>query len=194
MISPIVEYWRRIESGEEKTSHTVAVIYKYQANRILHPDAGAEFFYSERRANHAITFIERYCRHSKGSAGGKPFLLELFQKAFVACIFGFIDDSGLRQYQEVLMIIGKKNGKSTLAAGIGLYMMVADGEPGAEVYAVATKKDQAKIIWNEASRMTKKSRALHYTRENQRGVIRTKVAELTADYNDSVFCEMLSVS
>lgn len=185
--SPIVTYWKKIEAGEEKTSHKVAVMYEYQANRILHPDAGAEFFYSAKRAEHAIAFIEKYCRHSKGSAGGKPFKLELFQKAFVACIFGFVDDSGFRQYQEVLLIIGKKNGKSTLAAAIGLYMMVADGEPGAEVYAVATKKDQAKIIWNEASRMVKKSGALHYTRENQRGVIRTKVAELTADYNDSVF-------
>lgn len=186
-MNPIVEYSRRIESGEERTSHKVAVFYKYQAQRILHPDPGAEFFYSPKRAAHAITFIEKYCRHSKGSAGGKPFILELWQRAFVACAFGFIDDSGFRQYQEDLLIVAKKNGKSTLAAAIGLYMMVADGEAGAEVYAVATKKDQAKIIWNEASRMVKKSGALHYHRENQRGVIKCKVAELTADYNDSVF-------
>ena len=185
--NPVVEYSRRIESGEERTSHKAAIMYKYQAERILHPDEGAEFFYSPKRADHAIAFIEHYCRHSKGSAGGKPFILELWQRALVAVMFGFIDDSGLRQYQEALLIVAKKNGKSTLAAAIGLYMMVADGEAGSEVYAVATKKDQAKIIWNEASRMVKKSGALHYTRENQRGVIHTKVAELTADYNDSVF-------
>lgn len=184
---PICEYYAAIESGQIKTSHKVEIFYKYQANRILHPDPAAEFLYSPRRADHAITFIEKYCRHSKGSAGGKPFILEPFERAFVACAFGFVDDSGMRQYQEVLLIVAKKNGKSTLAAAIGLYMMVADGEPGAEVYAVATKKDQAKIIWQEASRMVKKSGFLHYTRENQRGVIRTKVAELTSDYNDSVF-------
>ena len=185
--NPIVEYWRLIESGEERTSHKIEVVYKYQANRILHPDPAADFLYSERRANHAITFIERYCRHSKGSAGGKPFIMEPFQRAATACIFGFVDDSGFRQYQEAMLLIGKKNGKSTWAAGVGLYLMVADSEPGAEVYAVATKKDQAKIIWNEASRMVKKSGKLHYTRENQRGVIKCKVGELTADYNDSVF-------
>ena len=185
--NPILEYWELIESGKETVSHKVRVFYEYQANRILQPDPTAEFVYSPKRALHAVEFIEGYCRHSKGSAGGKPFLMEVWQRAFVACIFGWIDDSGFRQYQEALMIVGKKNGKSTLAAGIGLYMMVADGEPGAEVYAVATKRDQAKIIWNEASRMVKKSGYLHYTRENQRGVIRTKVGELTADYNDSVF-------
>ena len=185
--NPILEYWELIESGKETVSHKVRVFYEYQAKRILQPDPAAEFVYSPRRALHAIEFIEGYCRHSKGSAGGKPFLMEVWQRAFTACIFGWIDDSGFRQYQEALMIVGKKNGKSTLAAGIGLYMMVADGEPGAEVYAVATKRDQAKIIWNEASRMVKKSGYLHYTRENQRGVIRTKVGELTADYNDSVF-------
>lgn len=185
--NPILEYWELIESGKETVSHKVRVFYEYQANRILQPDPTAEFVYSPKRALHAVEFVEGYCRHSKGSAGGKPFLMEVWQRAFVACIFGWIDDSGFRQYQEALMIVGKKNGKSTLAAGIGLYMMVADGEPGAEVYAVATKRDQAKIIWNEASRMVKKSGYLHYTRENQRGVIRTKVGELTADYNDSVF-------
>ena len=185
--NPILEYWELIESGKETVSHKVRVFYEYQANRILQPDPTAEFVYSPKRALHAVEFIEGYCRHSKGSAGGKPFIMEVWQRAFVACIFGWIDDSGFRQYQEALMIVGKKNGKSTLAAGIGLYMMVADGEPGAEVYAVATKRDQAKIIWNEASRMVKKSGYLHYTRENQRGVIRTKVGELTADYNDSVF-------
>lgn len=185
--NPILEYWELIESGKETVSHKVRVFYEYQANRILQPDPTAEFVYSPKRALHAVEFIEGYCRHSKGSAGGKPFLMEVWQRAFVACIFGWIDDSGFRQYQEALMIVGKKNGKSTLAAGIGLYMMVADGEPGAEVYAVATKRDQAKIIWNEAGRMVKKSGYLHYTRENQRGVIRTKVGELTADYNDSVF-------
>lgn len=112
--NPILEYWELIESGKETVSHKVRVFYEYQANRILQPDPTAEFVYSPKRALHAVEFIEGYCRHSKGSAGGKPFLMEVWQRAFTACIFGWIDDSGFRQYQEALMIVGKKNGKSTL--------------------------------------------------------------------------------
>lgn len=144
-------------------------------------DPLSEWEYSSARANHAIEFVENYCRHSKGKMGGKPFILELWQKALVAAAFGIIHKvTGLRKYREVLLMVARKNGKSTLSAAIGLYMQLADGEAGAEVYAVATKKDQAKIIWLEAKRMVKKSSVL--LRRNK-----PLVAELTADFNDSFF-------
>ncbi len=79
-----------------------------------------------------------------------------------------------------MLVVGRKNGKSTLAAAIGLYMQMADGEPGPEVYAVATKKDQAKIIWLEAKRMVRKSPSL-------RKRMKTLVAEINSDFNDSFF-------
>ena len=113
--------------------------------------------------------------------GGQPFILELWQKALVAATFGIVHKiTGLRKYREVLLMVARKNGKSTLSAAIGLYMQMADGEPGAEVYAVATKKDQAKIIWLEAKRMVKKSGVL--LKRNK-----PLVAELTAEFNDSFF-------
>ena len=144
-------------------------------------DPQSEWEYSAVKANHAIEFIENYCKHSKGKMGGKPFIMELWQKALVAATFGIVHKiTGLRKYREVLLMVARKNGKSTLSAAIGLYMQMADGEPGAEVYALASKKDQAKIIWLEAKRMVKKSPVL--LRRNK-----PLVAELVADFNDSFF-------
>jgi phage terminase large subunit-like protein len=147
-----------------------------------------EFFYSPARANHVIEFAENYCRHSKGKWGGKPVILELWEKAMLATIFGFIDIEGNRKYQEAILIIGKKNGKSLLASIVGLYLLIGDGEPGPEIYAVASKRDQAKIIWQEAKRMVRKSPALLKR-------IKTLVAELSSElYNDGVFKPLASDS
>lgn len=137
--------------------------------------------YNDKRANHAVDFVQKYCKHSKGKMGGKPFILEIWERAAVAATFGFIHKiDGTRRFLEVVLIVARKNGKSTLAAAIGLYLMIADQEPGAEVYAVATKKDQAKVIWLEAKRMVKKSPSL-------RRKIKTLVAEMNSGFNDSVF-------
>lgn len=144
-------------------------------------DPQSEWEYSSTKANHAIEFVENYCKHSKGKMGGKPFIMELWQKALVAATFGIVHKiTGLRKHREVLLMVARKNGKSTLSAAIGLYMQLADGEPGAEVYALASKKDQAKIIWLEAKRMVKKSPVL--LKRNK-----PLVAELVADFNDSFF-------
>jgi phage terminase large subunit-like protein len=117
--------------------------------------------------------------------GGKPVILEVWEKAMIATIFGFIDIEGNRKYREALLIVGKKNGKSLLASAVGNYLLIADGESGPEVYSVATKKDQAKIIWSEAVRMRNKSPALRK---------RTKalVGELKADFNDGTFKALAS--
>lgn len=184
--NPILEYHNKIESGEEIVSHKVATIYKKLASDVAHSEG--QYVYSPKRAMHPIEFIENFCKHSKGKAGGKPFVLELWQKALVAAMFGFVDAiDETRKYQEVLLIVARKNGKSTLSAAIGLYLMIADGEPGAEIYSVATKKDQAKIIWLEAKRMVQKSQRLHWARNNKMGKIKTLVGEMVSDYNDSVY-------
>jgi phage terminase large subunit-like protein len=185
MINPILEYWKQIESGQEVVSKKI--YHTYQKIVADLNDKNGEYYYSPRRAQHAIDFIERYCKHSKGVMGGKPFLLELWQKALIATVFGFIDIEGNRKYRRCILIIAKKNGKSLLASAIGLYLQIADNEPGAEVYAVATKKDQAKIIWQEAKRMVRKSPAL-------RKRIKTLVAELNSESNDSVFKPLASDS
>lgn len=182
--NPILEYWEKIQSGEEVVSDKVYRTYKKIVSDIRNPGV---YFYSPARANHVLEFAENYCRHSKGKFGGKPVRLELWEKAHLAAVFGFIDDDGLRKYRESLLIVGKKNGKSLLASIVGLYMLMADGEPGPEVYAVATKKDQSKIIWLEAKRMIRKSPAL-----SKRA--KTLVAEIDTEYNDGVFKPLASDS
>lgn len=182
--NPIREYWTAIQNGEEIVSQKVEKTYRKLVYDLDHPD---EFFYSNKRANHIIEFAENYCRHSKGKYGGKRVVLELWEKALLASIFGFIDIEGNRKYREAILIVGKKNGKSLLASVVGLYMQIADGEPGPEVYAVATKREQAKIIWQEAKRMVAKSPTLLKR-------IRSLVGEMLSDFNDGIFKPLASDS
>lgn len=178
--NPIIAYHNKIESGEEVVSRKVKKVYAHIVHDIiLNPDC--EWEYDAAKASHAVEFIEKYCKHSKGNMGGKPFFLELWQKALVAAMFGIVHKiDGTRKYQEVILIVARKNGKSTLAAAVALYLMIADGELGPEVYAVATKKDQAKIIWLEAKRMVQKSPVL-------RRRIKPLVSEMESSFNDGVF-------
>lgn len=182
--NPILEYWEKIQNKEIRVSDKVFRTYKKVVKDIESPE---EYFYSSNRANHILEFAENYCRHSKGKFGGKPVELELWEKAHLATVFGFVDIEGNRKYRESLLIVGKKNGKSLLASVVGLYMLTADGEMGPEVYAVATKKDQSKIIWLESKRMVKKSPSL--TKR-----VRSLVAELDTDFNDGVFKPLASDS
>lgn len=180
--NPIVEYYTWINRNKQNRERTSTKVRKTYAElvRIIN-DPKSEWEYDSDKALHAIYFIERFCKHSKGKLGGKPFILQLWQKALVAATFGMVHKiDGTRKYQEVMLIVGRKNGKSTLAAAIGLYMQMGDGEPGAEVYACATKRDQAKIIWLEAKRMVKKSKVLAKR-------MKPLVAEIKCDLNDSFF-------
>lgn len=157
--NPILDYWQAIETGAVRVSRKVREQYRRLVEDIKAPRE--PWIYDPDRANHALFFIEAFCKHTKGKWGGKPVVLELWQRALIAAAFGFIDkNTRLRRFRKVLLVVGRKNGKSTLAAAVGLYLLIADGEPGAEIYCAATKKDQAKIIWLEAKRMVRKSPAL----------------------------------
>ena len=180
--NPIREYWQAIEEGREVVSRKVYKTYRHLIRQLDEP---GEYFYSPARANHVLEFFENYCHHSKGKFGGRLVELELWEKALLAALFGFVDIEGNRQFRKCLLIVGKKNGKSLLASGIGLYMQLADGESGPEVYAVATKKDQAKIIWQEAKRMVRKSPTLLKR-------VRTLVSEIVSDFNDGIFKALAS--
>lgn len=185
--SPILEYYERIKSGAEVVSRKIARVYRKLAED-LSGSVGADgtvYHYSHSRANHILEFAENYCRHSKGKLGGQLVVLELWEKAMLAAMFGFIDDEGRRKYREIILIVAKKNGKSLIGSIVGLYLQVGDGEPGAEVYAVATKKDQAKIIWGEAKRMVNKSPEL-------RRIIKPLVGEMDCAANESVFKPLAS--
>ncbi len=184
--NPILEYWEAMESGIETVCTKVRKTYRKLAEDLS--DGESPYFYSAKRANHVIEFAENYCRHSKGKFGGQRVVLELWEKALLAAVFGFIDINGNRKYRDAVLIVGKKNGKSLIASIIGLYLLIGDGEPGPEVYAVATKKDQAKIIWLESKRMVMKSPTL-------RKRIKPLTHELSSEeFNDGVFKPLASDS
>lgn len=184
--NPILEYWEQIENGTTLVPKKIYQQYE-EIVRWLKDGGYKEWFYSSQRANHIIEFAENFCCHSKGKMAGKKVVLELWEKAYLASVYGFIDIEGYRKHQRVVLIVGKKNGKSLLDSIMGLYGLVGDGEGGPEVYAVATKKDQAKIVWSEAKRMVAKSPKL-------RKRIKALVGGIFSEFNDGEFKALASDS
>jgi len=152
----IVQYNDLLQRGEIPASRRVKAVYARLAadtNSIR-----GSYIFDEARANRPIDFIERFCKHSKGEWAGQGIRLELFQKAYIQALYGFVDvETGLRQYRESFFLVGRKNGKSTLLAGLALYMLTSDSEGGAEVYSTATKYAQARLLFDEAHNMIKQS-------------------------------------
>lgn len=151
------EYWRKIESGEIVTSRRVKAVYGRLMAEMDSHAADSPYYFDEETGERPIIFIERFCKQSQGTLGA-PLRLELFQKAFIQTLFGWLlKETGYRRFRETLFLVGRKNGKSTLLAAIALYMLVADYEGAAEIYSVATKKDQARKTLTEAVNMVKQS-------------------------------------
>jgi phage terminase large subunit-like protein len=159
MSNYVEEYLEAIKAGKCIVSKRCRREYERLVDDIKNPKGG--FIFDQERAERPIKFIERFCKHSKGEWAGRPLRLELFQKAFISALFGFIDAStGYRKYRETFFYVARKNGKSCLLSALALYCLIADNEPGAEVYSVASKKDQAKIIFNETYNMVRQSKDL----------------------------------
>jgi phage terminase large subunit-like protein len=153
------KYLKEIEAGHVIVPKKVRKIYEHLTSEIKHPSG--KWIFSEEAAKRPIEFIEKFCRQSKGEWIGKPLKLQLFQKAYISALFGFVDkDTKQRRFKETIFLCARKNGKSSLLSGIALYMMMADGEGGAEIYSIATKADQSRIIFSEAVNMIKQSPAL----------------------------------
>lgn len=152
----IERYLSEIRKGRCIVSKRVARIYEKLAGDIR--DTDSIYAFDSRKAERPIEFIERFCKHSKGEWAGRPVRLELFQKAYISALFGFVHKStGYRRFRETLFYVSRKNGKSTMLSGLALYCLIADDEPGAEVYSVASKKDQSRIIFDETLNMVKQS-------------------------------------
>lgn len=184
--NPVLEYWEKIKTGQITVCRKTRLWYKYLARCIDHPTK--EMHYDAKRGNHILEFAESFCCVSSGKGAGKPVVLELWEKAHLAAVFGFVDDAGNRVCRESILIVGKKNGKSLLASVVGLYMLLADGEKGPQVYSAATKRDQAKIIWTESTRMVKKSPALLKRAKCRVGDISSE------EYNNGTFKPLASDS
>lgn len=133
--------------------HRMKQVSEMLLNNLHNPK---EFHFDIDIANRHIEFIERFCKLPSGKLGA-PFKLELFQKARLQAIFGFVDDNDLRQYNEVLIIEGRKNGKTSECAGVEVDLLVNDGEGSPQIYNVATKLEQSKLGFNACLKMIKQS-------------------------------------
>lgn len=120
----------------------------------------AGYTYDEDAALRAVRFIERFCAHVKGSVAGKPLILEPWQKHIVTSLFGWKRPDGTRKYRQAYIELPRKNGKSTLASGIALYLLVADREGGPRVYSAASTRGQAALVFDDAAQMVYQSEEL----------------------------------
>lgn len=195
----IEEYCEWIRKNPNKVGKKIKAIYE-KLEKELNEEKQVSFFnvltgeqethtyrFDIQKAHNPINFIERLCRQSKGQWNGKPLKLLLFQKAMLEAAFGFVDERGLRKYKKVIFFVARKNGKSVLDSGIATYMLTRDGEGGAEIYSIATKKEQSKIVWEEAKKMINKSPELA-------SKIRCLVGGIYYDANDSIFRALASDS
>ena len=152
----IKEYNALISTGQVVACEEIKSIYARLAAETDRKDG--PFYFAENVGQHAIDFIETFCRHYQGEHAGELVRLELFQKAFIQALFGFLErGTDTRRFREYYFEVARKHGKSFLSACIACYMLVADGEEGAEIYSAATKLDQAKIIYNAAKNIIDQS-------------------------------------
>ena len=112
--------------------------------------------FDEERAFRICYFAEQL-PHIKGRWGSRNIVLEPWQCFVLTSVFGWIDAAAFRRFRKALIVIPRKNSKTTVAAIVGLYLLALDSEPGAEVYSAATTRDQAKICWDIAKRMAQRS-------------------------------------
>jgi len=140
----ILAYYQQIEDGTVVVGRWVRLLYEWIVKGI----EDGEFQFDQRKANRAIKFIETFCRHNKGKLAPGRLVLSLWQKAAVSCIYGIVDEEGKRQFKEVALFVGRKCGKTLLAAAIMAYEVYVDGEFGSEVYCVAPKLDQSDLVYS----------------------------------------------
>ena len=148
-MTDLERYFGGIIDGKIVACDKMKRISEVIIERYLAPD---EFHFDYDIARKRIEFIEEFCKQPSGDIG-KPLKLELFQKARLQALFGFVDDNNLRQYNECLIVEGRKNGKTTETAAVELTLLLADKEGAPQIYNIATMLDQAKLGFNAAHKM-----------------------------------------
>lgn len=179
-VNYIVEYCDKIERGKIIAGKWIKKIYKILVDGIKSGD----WDFDAKKANKAIQFIENFCHHSKGR--NDLFKLELWQKAVISAIFGILDKkTHRRQFREIFLLVGRKNGKSLFAAAIMAYVAYIDGEYGSELYCLAPKLDQADIVYDSFYKITQAEEELAEVTKKRRSDI--YIAELNTTIKKIAF-------
>ena len=195
----ILEYYQAITDGSITVGHWIRDWYRL----IVEGLQARRFFFNQKKANMAIRFIQTFCRHHEGALAPGRIRLELWQKAMLSVIFGIVDDDGVRVFREILIVMGRKNGKTLLAACIEALVLYLDPDYGKRVYNIAPKLDQARLCYEalyqmilkepELAEITKKRRTDLYIAESNSSAMPIAFSEKKADgYNPSaVICDEL---
>ena len=172
----IYEYYQQIVDGSAVVGRWVKLIYEI----IIQGLENKSFYYSQKKANAAILFVENFCHHHEGELAPQRIKLELWQKATLSCIFGIVDETGNRQFREVFLVVARKNGKTLFAAAIAEYCTFLDGEYGGRIYFAAPKLEQAALCFEAYHQMILQEPELNNLAQKRRTDIYVKENNTTA--------------
>lgn len=172
----IYEYYQKITDGTITAGKWIRNLYALIVKGI----EDRTFTFSAKKANAAIAFIEHFCRHHEGEKARELLKLELWQKAFLSCLFGILDENGNRQFRECFFVVARKNGKSLLAAAIANYCTFLDGEYGGRIYFAAPKLEQANLCFEAYHQMILQEPELDQMAQKRRTDIYVKEWNATA--------------
>ncbi|MCH3976403.1 MAG: terminase large subunit [Bacilli bacterium] len=196
-MSYLLEYIKEIESGNIRVGKELASVLNALKSDMDNPI----YLYDENPGRLRINFIEKFCRHTKSPFNGQPFILELWEKAFLEASYGFkIAETGLRRFNEVLLLVARKNGKTTFIAGIDLAeFFLSSG--GVDIVCASNTNDQASILFEEINNMREQSRPLRNEKRSKKNIFyiyspknKNKIKKLSAQsrnkdgYNIEVGC------
>ena len=140
----VLAYYQGIRDGSILVGKWIRQLYEV----IIDGLEGKRWFFDQRKANNCIKFMEKFCHHNKGPLAPARIRLSLWERANLSLIFGIVDGNGLRQFNEVFWQVGRKQGKTLIAGGVGCYMAYVAGEFGSEIYYLAPKLDQADLCFS----------------------------------------------
>lgn len=176
-MNEIYAYYQAINDGTEIAGRWIKLLYKYVINGL----ENGSFIFNQKKARTAVNFIENFCRHHEGSFAPNLIKLELWQKALISVLFGIVDNTGARQFREAFVVMGRKNGKTLLAAAIATYCAVMDGEYGGRIYFAAPKLKQAGLCYDAFFQMVEKEPELANLAKKRRSDVYFPASNTTAE-------------
>jgi len=193
----LIEYYNEIENGNIIAGEEL----KTQLDQLITDLDNPLYSFDEQPGNLRIDFIETFCKHTKSPFNGMPFILELWEKALLQTAYGFkMIDSGLRRFNEVILLISRKNGKTTFVAGIDLAEFFLS-RGGVDIVCASNTTEQANILFEEINNMREQSPALSKETRSKKNIYhiyspktKNKIKKLSAQsrnkdgYNIEVGC------
>ena len=143
-------YYQGIKDGTYCVSKWISLVYE----RIIKDLEEKRYSFDQKKANDAVEWIESHCFHTEGPMAPNYLRLEVWQKAMISCIYGLVDENGHRQFREVVLLVGRKNGKTKIASSLANYTFRLEGGFGSRVFCIAPKLDQADLVYNDIWTMT----------------------------------------